>query len=195
MKTEIISGVTTFTAESYADCLELLRSDYYRYLGRHISSIAALWFLHFKEPAMGFLFYFRLSQYKGIFYPYLRLRMEKYLRKYSLLIPRSLKTGKGLYLGHGTGIVINPTAVIGSNVNISQFTTVGSNNASAAVIEDGAYIGPSVCVVEHVRIGSCSVIGAGAVVTKDIPPFSKAAGVPAKVLGHSDYTPANKVEV
>lgn len=195
MKTETISGVTTYTAESYADCLDLLRSDYHRYLGRRVGSVVSLWLLHFKEPAMGFLFFFRLSQYKGFLYPYFRLRMEKYLRKYSLLIPRSIKTGMGLYLGHGTGIVINPTAIIGSNVNISQFTTIGSNNAAAAIIEDCVYLGPSVCVVEQVRIGHNSVVGAGAVVTRDIPPCSKAAGVPAKVLGTTSYTPARKVGI
>ena len=116
--------------------------------------------------------------------------MEKYLRKYSILIPRSVKTGKGLYLGHGIGIVINPTAIIGSNVNFSQFTTVGSNKGGAAIIEDNVYIGPSVCLVERVRIGANAVIGAGAVVTKDIPANASAVGVPAKVVSPSaGYSP------
>lgn len=194
MKTENNFGVTTYEAESYADCMELIRSDYYRYFGKRISNPLKLWICHFKEPALGFLFFFRLSQYKGLLYPYFRLRMEKYARKYSMLIPRSVNTGKGLYLGHGIGIVINPTAIIGSNVNLSQFTTIGSNKGAAAIVEDNVYIGPSVCIVERVRIGANAVIGAGAVVTRDIPPMASAGGVPAKILNTSaGYTPQNPV--
>lgn len=80
------------------------------------------------------------------------------------------RIGGGLYLGHGYGIVIHPTAVIGSNVNLSQFTTIGSNKGKAATIGDNVYVGPGVCIVEDVTIGEGSTIGAGAVVTKNTPP-------------------------
>lgn len=50
------------------------------------------------------------------------------------------------------------------------------------VIEDGVWLGEGVCVLPGVRIGSRSIIGANAVVTKDIPPFSVAAGVPARII-------------
>ena len=50
------------------------------------------------------------------------------------------------------------------------------------VIEDDVWIGGRVNVVAGVRIGRGSVIGAGAVVTKDIPPYSVAVGVPARVI-------------
>ena len=85
-------------------------------------------------------------------------------------------------------VVINPTAVIGNNCNISQFTTIGSNNGNAAVIGNNVYIGPSVCIVENVSIGSNSTIGAGAVVNKNIPSGVTAAGVPAKILNRNPHT-------
>lgn len=44
------------------------------------------------------------------------------------------------------------------------------------------WLGHGVTVLDGVTLGQGSVIGAGAVVTKDIPPFSVAVGVPAKVL-------------
>ncbi|MBD2199197.1 MULTISPECIES: acyltransferase [Calothrix] len=50
------------------------------------------------------------------------------------------------------------------------------------VIEDDCWLGHGVSVLDGVTIGQGSVIGAGAVVTKDIPPFSVAVGIPAKVI-------------
>ncbi|MBD1850080.1 acyltransferase [Cyanobacteria bacterium FACHB-502] len=51
------------------------------------------------------------------------------------------------------------------------------------VIEDDCWLGTGVRVLDGVTIGKGSVIGAGAVVTKSIPPYSIAVGVPAKVIG------------
>ena len=78
--------------------------------------------------------------------------------------------------------------MIGSNVNLSQFTTIGSNKGKAATIGNNVYIGPGVCVVEDVTIGEGSTIGAGSVVTRNTPPLpnSVSAGVPAKVIRYKD---------
>jgi acetyltransferase-like isoleucine patch superfamily enzyme len=50
------------------------------------------------------------------------------------------------------------------------------------VIEDDVWIGEGAVILPGVRIGKNSVVGANAVVTKDVPPFSVVAGVPAKVI-------------
>ncbi len=50
------------------------------------------------------------------------------------------------------------------------------------VIEDDVWIGSNAVILPGIRIGQGSVIGAGAVVTKDIPPYSVAVGVPARVI-------------
>ena len=53
------------------------------------------------------------------------------------------------------------------------------------IIEDNVWIGNNVCILGGVRIGMGSIIGANTVVTKDIPPYSIAAGVPAKIISHN----------
>jgi len=54
--------------------------------------------------------------------------------------------------------------------------------AIGIIIEDDVWLGVGSTVLDGVTIGKGSVIGAGAVVTKDIPPYSIAVGVPAKVI-------------
>ena len=103
-------------------------------------------------------------------------------RKYGLQIPTCTKIGRGLYIGHGIGIVINPDTIIGDNCNISQFLTIGSNKGTPAKIGNNVYIGPNVCLVENVMIGDNAKIGAGAVVVKDVPANATAVGNPARVI-------------
>ena len=93
--------------------------------------------------------------------------------------------------------IIGPVT-IGSHVNLAQGITVTALNHNFAdsekrideqgvsttpvVIEDDVWIGANAVVLPGVRIGNHSVIAAGAVVTKDVPPHSIVAGVPAKVI-------------
>lgn len=101
-------------------------------------------------------------------------------------ISRHTKIGYGLYISHGGPVVVNPTTIIGNNCNLSQFVTVGSNEAKAAVIGDNVYIGPNCCIVEDVEIGNNVTIGAGSVVTKNLPENSTCAGNYAKVLNFNN---------
>ena len=93
--------------------------------------------------------------------------------------------------------IIGPV-IIGSHVNLAQSITVTALNhifedskkrideqgvsTSAVVIEDDIWIGANAVVLPGVTIGHHSVVAAGAVVTKDVPPHSLVAGVPAKVI-------------
>ncbi|NJM71123.1 MAG: acyltransferase [Scytonema sp. RU_4_4] len=78
---------------------------------------------------------------------------------------------------------------IGKECMIASHTSIYANNhrdygisREGIEIQDNCWIGTGVRLLDGVTIGKGSVIGAGAVVTKDIPPFSVAVGVPAKVI-------------
>jgi len=60
----------------------------------------------------------------------------------------------------------------------------GLRSKGPIVIEDDAWLGVGVRVLEGVTIGRGAIVGAGAVVTQDIPPYAIAVGVPARVIGH-----------
>ena len=81
-------------------------------------------------------------------------------------------------------MVINCSAVIGDNVDLYQFSTIGSMYLHAAHIGNEVYIGPSVCIVENVTIGDGVTIGAGAVVADNVPDHALMLGVPAKLAGY-----------
>lgn len=167
---------------NYADCLELVKSDWFRCYGTVPSLVKLL--LGMRRLNISFSFWLRFSTYKGIFYPFCHKILNRYARKYGIHIDPNTKIGYGLYLSHCFGIIINPTAVIGNNVNLSQFTTIGSNENNAAIIGDNVYIGPNVCIVENVEIGKEVTIGAGAVVVKNIPPNATAVGVPTHIISY-----------
>jgi bifunctional UDP-N-acetylglucosamine pyrophosphorylase/glucosamine-1-phosphate N-acetyltransferase len=75
-------------------------------------------------------------------------------------------------------------ATIGERTNIGAGTITcnyDGKNKHATTIEDNVKIGSDTMLVAPVRVGSGSVTGAGAVVTKDVPPDTLVAGVPATI--------------
>lgn len=73
-----------------------------------------------------------------------------------------------------------------STVGIPQFILVAShvNDKSAdVIIEEDVWIGANVTIMPGVTIGRGSVIGAGSIVTRNVPPYALAVGLPAKIVG------------
>lgn len=171
-------------ARRYLDDIQfdklLKRGHYARY---KISSI---------EPGLKFLYWMRLcSAIRGekIWLPLYLLALNRYNHykyKYGISIPFITNIGKGFYIGHFGTIVINPSTIIGCNVNISQGVTIGATNrgehAGVATIGDSVYIGPGAKIIGAIRIGNNVAIGANAVVTHDVPDNAVVAGVPARII-------------
>lgn len=170
---------------------EYILSDYCRYYGGSRQLPPPKYKVIFRalqarNHCFAYSFWLRLASRRNFFYPLARFMNYRQSRKYGIQISPFTRIGYGLYIGHGIGIVVNPRTVMGNNCNISQFLTIGSNKGTPAVIGDNVYIGPSVCLVENVHIGDNVTIGAGSVVTKDIPKDATAVGVPAKVISYDN---------
>lgn len=162
---------------------EFLKSDLYRYSGK--KSIKSFLDCYRKEAGFRFSVAYRLINSKGL-EKIVGIFLWVIRNKQLIQISRHTKIGYGLYISHGGPVVVNPTTIIGNNCNLSQFVTIGSNEAKAAVIGDNVYIGPNCCIVEDVEIGNNVTIGAGSVVTKNLPENSTCAGNYAKVLNFNN---------
>ena len=170
--------------DNYSDCVELIRSDYFRYTGRG-GTVLKMFLKTLSSPPFALTFWMRLAHIRGLLYWPAKIIHRHYCNKYGLQIYPSTKVGYGFCLQHSICIVINPATIIGNNVNLSQFTQIGTSTDEAAIIGDNVSISPMVCLVNGVHIGSNATIGAGAVVVKDVPKDATVAGVPAKVLHYN----------
>ena len=106
---------------------------------------------------------------------------------------------KDCYIGDYFSVLAGADVIIGSNTLIASFVMITSENHSInpvcgvrygnqplvgkpVIVGKNCWIGEKVVILPGVNIGDWSVIGAGAVVTKDIPPYSIVVGNPARVI-------------
>ena len=102
-------------------------------------------------------------------------------------IPPLTKIGPFLRIFHGQGIVINNRTKIGSNCTLRHGVTIGNkgddiNNDKCPTIGNNVTFGAASIAIGPISIGDNAVIGAGAVVVDDVPPYTVVAGNPAKVI-------------
>jgi serine O-acetyltransferase len=93
--------------------------------------------------------------------------------------------GRRFFIDHGMGVVIGETAEIGDDVMMYHGVTLGGRSMQHhkrhPTVRDGVTIGAGAQVLGPIVVGERSVIGANAVVVKDVPPDSVAVGIPAVV--------------
>lgn len=96
------------------------------------------------------------------------------------------RIGRGVFIDHGTGIVIGETAVIGDDVSMLQGVTLGGTGAEQGdrhpKVGKGVLLGAGAKVLGNIVIGDYAKIASGSVVLKPVPAGCTAAGVPARLV-------------
>jgi serine O-acetyltransferase len=114
---------------------------------------------------------------------YLQSRMSEI---FQVDIHPATQIGSGVFIDHGTGIVIGETAVIGDDVSMMQDVTLGGTGAERGdrhpKIGKGVLLSAGAKVLGNILIGDYAKIAAGSVVLKPVPAHCTAAGVPARLV-------------
>jgi maltose O-acetyltransferase len=129
----------------------------------------------------------------------------------NIIVEQGAWFGHDLEIGDYSGLGLNarldgPGIVIGNYVLMAPDVVILTGNhmhsditrpmmaqgieTAPVIIEDDVWIGTRALLLPGIRIGRSSIIGAGAVVAKDIPPFSVVVGNPAKVVRKRDVSPS-----
>ena len=94
--------------------------------------------------------------------------------------------GSGVFLDHGTGIVIGETAVVGDAVSMLHGVTLGGTGAERGdrhpKIGKGVLLGAGAKVLGNIHVGDYAKVASGSVVLKEVPAGCTAAGVPARLV-------------
>lgn len=115
-----------------------------------------------------------------------------------------LKIGDGSIINGNMSISCNKSIEIGRNVLFAERIFIGDSDhgfedintpikeqpvvgMADVKIEDDCWIGVNASILKGVTIGKHSIVGAGSVVTKSIPPYSIAVGIPAKIIKKYDF--------
>lgn len=144
-----------------------------------------MWFL---SPSYSLISSWRFSHKLRKFGPpgklLARIWINIFVHARGCFIPSSVVIGRGFSLPHPVGVVIGEGCVIGDSVTIYQNVTLGIAKESQRAypqIEDGVTIYAGAILLGGIRVGRGSIVAAGAIVTRDVPPHSLAVGAPARV--------------
>lgn len=108
----------------------------------------------------------------------------------------TLTIGDNTFINYGCSIAATKRIQIGADCNIGTYVMIMDNDfhrleperrherpeSAPIVLEDNVWIGGRAIILKGVTIGEGSVVGAGSVVTKDVPPRTLVAGMPARTL-------------
>lgn len=129
-------------------------------------------------------FWFRIGSSSTILQKilYLPYRYINFITGISL--PLETKVGKGIKFQHYSGIIISRHVTIGDNCTIYQGTTIGKTVNGYPQLGNNVIVCANATVIGNIKIGNYAIIGAGAVVTKDVPDNAIVVGNPAKIISY-----------
>jgi len=82
-------------------------------------------------------------------------------------------------------VIINKNTSVGHNVEMEDFSQASPGCLLGGLIQQGTFLGIGVTLLPNIKIGRFSIVGAGAVVIKDLPDYCTAIGTPAKVTKYN----------
>ena len=101
--------------------------------------------------------------------------------------------GKGLFIDHGSGVIIGETAIIGDSVTLYQGVTLGGTGKETGkrhpTLEDNVMVSAGAKIIGSFTIGENSKIGAGSVVLKPVPANCTVVGVPGRIVKRDNKKP------
>lgn len=123
-------------------------------------------------------------------YFFARWISQRGVRKTGIEIHPGAKIGKGLFIDHGSGVIIGETAEIGNNVTLYQGVTLGGTGKEKGkrhpTLRDNVMVSAGAKVLGSFTIGENSKIGAGSVVLNEVPPNCTVVGVPGRIVKMGD---------
>lgn len=118
---------------------------------------------------------------------------QRAVRKTGIEIHPAAKIGRGLFIDHGTGVVIGETAEIGDYVTLYQGVTLGGTGKDTGkrhpTLGRGVTVGAGAKVLGPINIGNHVKIGAGAIVLKDVPDQCTVVGNPGRIVRGPAHRP------
>lgn len=115
---------------------------------------------------------------------------QRAVRKTGIEIHPGATIGKGLFIDHGSGVIIGETAELGDNVTLYQGVTLGGTGKEQGkrhpTLKDNVMVSAGAKVLGSFTIGENSKIGAGSVVLKEVPPNCTVVGVPGRIVKKDD---------
>ena len=111
---------------------------------------------------------------------------QRAARKTGIEIHPGATIGKGLFIDHGTGVIIGETTIIGDNVTLYQGVTLGGTGKEQGkrhpTLKDNVMVSAGAKILGSFTIGENSKIGAGSVVLEEVPPNCTVVGVPGRIV-------------
>ena len=146
----------------------------------------------FLYPSFKAILHYRVAHklYKKKHYFLARWISQRAVRKTGIEIHPGATIGKGLFIDHGSGVIIGETAELGDNVTLYQGVTLGGTGKEQGkrhpTLGDNVMVSAGAKVLGSFKIGENSKIGAGSVVLKEVPPNCTVVGVPGRVVKKDD---------